>query len=296
MNTVIDLSQIPPPDVVETLDFETIRAAMIAELQARLPEYDALVESDPAIKVLEVAAYREMLLRQRVNEAAQAVMLPYARGTDLDNLAVLFGVERLVTRQPDPNASPPVPIEYESDADLRRRVQLSLEGLSVAGPEGAYIFHALSADGQVLDASAESPTPGNVVVTVLARNGNGAADQAMLDAVLASVNAEDVRPLTDHVTVQSATLKNYEIDATLYAYEGPDASVIIDAARAAIAQYTQGQHRLGLDVTLSGIYAALHQPGVQRVELTKPTQTLTVSRQEAPYCTHVNVAYGGVGE
>lgn len=296
MNTVIDLSQIPPPDVVETLDFETIRAAMIAELQALLPEYDALVESDPAIKVLEVAAYREMLLRQRVNEAAQAVMLPYARGTDLDNLAVLFGVERLVTQQPDPNASPPVPIEYESDADLRRRVQLSLEGLSVAGPEGAYIFHALSADGQVLDASAESPTPGSVVVTVLARNGNGTADQTLLDAVLASVNAEDVRPLTDHVTVQSATLKNYEIDATLYAYEGPDASVIIDAARNAIAQYTQGQHRLGLDATLSGIYAALHQPGVQRVELTKPTQTLTVSRQEAPYCTHVNVAYGGVGE
>ena len=63
----------------------------------------------------------------------------------------------------------------ESDPDFRRRIQLAPEGFSVAGPEGAYIFHALSADPGVLDACATSPSPGEVVVTVLARAGDGTA-------------------------------------------------------------------------------------------------------------------------
>ena len=46
---------------------------------------------------------------------------------------------------------------------------------SVAGPTGAYEFHALSADGDVKDAAATSPAPGEVVVTVLSRTGDGAA-------------------------------------------------------------------------------------------------------------------------
>ena len=76
--TSVDLSQLPPPDVVETLDFETILAEMLADLRARDAVFDALVESDPAYKILEAAAYRETLIRQRVNEAARAVMLPSA--------------------------------------------------------------------------------------------------------------------------------------------------------------------------------------------------------------------------
>lgn len=63
--TAVDLSQLPAPSVVETLDFETILQAMLDDLLARDPDFSALVESDPAYKILEVAAYRELLLRQR---------------------------------------------------------------------------------------------------------------------------------------------------------------------------------------------------------------------------------------
>ena len=41
-------------------------------------------------------AYRELLIRQRVNDAARGVMLATASGTDLDNLAANFNVERLL--------------------------------------------------------------------------------------------------------------------------------------------------------------------------------------------------------
>ncbi len=160
MNDAIDLSQLPVPSVIEELDYEVIVAEQLDDLVARYPSYDVPAESDPAYKILEVAAYREMLVRQRVNEAAKAVMLAYARHGDLDNLGALFNVGRLQVDPGDPEAVPPVLPRHETDDDFRRRILLSLQGLSTAGPEGAYIYHALSAEGGVLDASATSPTPG----------------------------------------------------------------------------------------------------------------------------------------
>ena len=294
--TAINLAQVAPPDVIEPLDFEQILAAMLADLLERAPELDAQVESEPFMKLLEVCAYRELQLRARINDAARAVMLPYSTGTDLDNLGALFGVERLMLSPAVPTAIPPIPAVYESDSDFRYRIQLSLEGLSTAGPEGAYIFHALSADGQVLDASAISPTPGEVLITVLSRQGSGVPDATLLATVLAKLSDESVRPLTDYVQVQPATIAQYQVTATLYFYAGPDREVVMANARAALEAYTAGQHRLGLDVTLSGIYAALHQPGVQRVDLASPTANLVVNRQSASYCTAINLTDGGLDE
>lgn len=53
---------------------------MRADLVARAPALlGALaIESDPLNKLLEVCVYREMILRQRVNDAAKGVMIAYA--------------------------------------------------------------------------------------------------------------------------------------------------------------------------------------------------------------------------
>lgn len=292
--TAVDLSKLPSPAIVEALDFETIFAAMLADLQARDPTFDALVESDPAYCILQVAAYRELNLRQRVNDTARAVMLAYATGADLDNLGALLGVTRLQLDPGDPGQS--IPPTMESDVDFRHRITLAPEGFSVAGPEGAYIYHALSADSGVLDASATSPSPGEVVVTVLARAGDGTADQALLDAVSAALSADDVRPLTDHVTVQSATITNYSVVATIYTYAGPDAGVVIDASTARLNDYITSSRLLGRDVTLSGLYAALHSPGVQRVEMTSPSADVTVDSTHVANCTGITLTDGGVDE
>jgi len=296
MSVAIDLSQLPVPTVVEAIDYEAILAELLADLQERYPAFDVPAESDPIYKILEVAAYRELLVRQRVNEAARAVMLAYAAKEDLDNLGALFNVPRLQISPGDPAAIPLIPPVYETDADFRRRILLSLQGLSTAGPEGAYIYHALSATGEVLDASATSPGPGEVVVTVLAREADGTASNELLTTVDNAVSAEDVRPLTDFVTVQSAEILSYTIAATLYFYPGPDSQVVLAEAREMAQRYANEQHRLGKDITLSGLYAALHRPGVQRVEMTGPVATITVNRQQAAYCTHINLTDGGIDE
>ena len=294
--TAIDLSQLPAPSIVEPLDYETIRSAMLADLVARMPAFSALLESDPVVKLVEVCAYRELLIRQRVNDACRGVMIAKAVGADLDHLAALFGVARFVIDPGDPAAIPPVAPTMESDTDFRRRVQLSLEGFSTAGPVGAYIYHALSADPDVLDASADSPLPGSVVVTVLSRTGTGAASPTLVAAVQAALSADDVRPLCDTVGVQSATIVNWHIAATLTCYAGPDRAVILAAAQVAAAAYAAEQHRLGRDVTLSGIYAALHRPGVQRVTLVNPPADIVIAPHQASWCTGIALTDGGVGE
>lgn len=296
MSTAIDLSRLPVPNIIEELDYEVLLQEQLADLSERFPGFDVPAESDPAYKILEVTAYRELLIRQRVNEAARAVMLAYALDEDLDNLGALFNVERLQTDPGNPSAVPQVPPTYESDAEFRRRILLSLQGLSTAGPEGAYIFHALSAEGDVRDASATSPRPGDVVVTVLARDGDGTAPQSLLDAVDAAVSADNVRPLTDHVIVQSAQIVPYAITATIYFQPGPDSQVVLAEAQAVAEQYAEQQHRIGLDVTLSGVYAALHRPGVQRVELTSPAASIAIAPDQASYCIGITLIDGGVDE
>jgi len=296
MSSPIDLTLLAAPAVVEALDFETILAAMLADLTLRDATFTALVESDPAYKILEVCAYRELLIRQRVNDAARSVMLAYAAGTDLDHLAAAYGVARLLVDAGDPDAVPPVAATYESDAALRLRVQLAPESWTCAGSSGAYKFHALSASALVADAMVETPAPGEVLVTVLSTEGDGEPSAALLDAVEAALSDETVRPLTDLVSVQAATIVEYAIEASLTLYTGPDAEVVRATAEAAALAYAGAQHKLGRDVTLSGLYAALHQPGVQNVSLVAPVADIVIDVDEAPYCTGVDVTIGGYDE
>lgn len=287
--TAVNLSSLSAPDIVEALDFETIFAAMLADLKAREPSFSALVESDPAYKILEVAAYRELLIRQRVNEAAKAVMLSSAIGADLDQIGANYNVARKLITPADPDAVPPVEAVYEADDDFRARIQLAFEGLSTAGPAGAYQFHALSVT-DVKDVGIKSPNPGEVLVSVLSNTGDGTADAALITSVDAVLNDEDVRPLTDQVTVQSATIVPYTINATLTIADGPDAAVVTAAATASAQAYVDARHRVGLQVPLAGIYSALMVAGVEDMTLTQPGADVAVSDEQAGYCTSLTVA------
>jgi len=293
--SVIDLSRLPAPTAIEPLNFDAILSAMRADLVLRAPELQGVLalESDPINKVLEVCAYRELILRQRENDAVKSVLLAFAIGSDLDHLAALFGVSRHVVDAGDATATPPIPPIFEPDDRLRERIQLSIEGFSTAGPRGAYIFHALSASPEVKDATVVSPAPGEVIVTVLATDGDGTAKAALLQTVRTALNDDDVRPLTDHVTVESAQIIAYAIEATLITYPDPDASVVRAAAIAATTAQSTEHHRLGHDITLSSLYAALHQPGVQRVILSSPLQDIICNNSQAAYCTGLTIIDGG---
>lgn len=297
--TAIDLSRLPAPTVVEVIDFETLYAQRKAALIALYPadqqaEVAATLEleSEPLAISLQENAFREVLLRQRINDSTRAVMPAYSTGSDLDNLVALHNVERLTITPADPAND--IAAVMEEDPDLLKRFQLAPEGFSVAGPEGAYIFYALKADARVLDAAVKSPAPCQVVVTVLGRDGDGTAPADLLSAVSATLNDKDTRPLTDLVSVQSAGIVNYQVAATLYTFPGPDSSVALAQARAQLDAYVAECHRIGRQVVVSGIMAALHVAGIERVDLAQPAANITTSDTQAPYCTAITITYGGV--
>ncbi|CAI0965330.1 baseplate assembly protein [Serratia entomophila] len=296
----IDLSQLPSPQIIEPLDFETIlidvKAVMIAAFPADQQASVAAalsLESEPLNVIAQAIAYRELLLRRRINEGAAACMLSHAEGTDLDNLAANLDTERLtISRETD--ASDAV---MESDEALRLRAQSAFEGMSVAGPSAAYEYFSRSASGKVADARATSPAPAEVVLAVLSTDGDGTASPELLAAVTAAVNDEEVRPLGDRVTVRSADIVDYSIDAELFLYPGPESEPIINAAMASLREFlADNDKKIGRDVARSAISASLHVQGVQRVVLRLPATDLRISDTQAARNVGYAVENGGTDE
>lgn len=299
----IDLSQLPAPNVVEALDFETLLQARKAALVALYPADQQVaiartleLESEPLVKLLQENTYRELILRQRINEAAKATMVAWATGGDLDQLGMNNGVTRLVLTPADSSTLPPTAAVMEKDEDFRLRIAQAFEGLSVAGPAGAYEYHARSADGRIADVSATSPAPAEVLITVLSREGHGEASAELLSAVNIALNDENVRPVADRVRVQSASIVEYSVDAALFLYPGPEAEPIRAAAEARLAAFVTAQSRLGRDIRRSALFAALHVEGVQRVELTQPAQDVVLDKTQAGWCTGRAISVGGSDE
>jgi phage-related baseplate assembly protein len=292
--SAVDLSQLPAPQVLESLDFEGVYDEELQRFRQYMGDkWDALLESDPITKLLELGAYRRMQNRARVNDAAKALMLAYARGADLDQLAANVNLQRLVVQAEDMNAVPPVERVLEADDALRERVQLVYEGLTTAGPRNSYILHARNASGRVADATAESPAPAEVVVTVLDLEGRGLAPPELLEVVRAHLSDDDVRPIADRLTVQAAEILPYRVDAVLYkSGAGPENEAILAACKARLQAWVNPRRRLGLEVSRSGIDAQLHIDGVSRVELVGWTD-IRPTKEQAAWCEAIDVVWGG---
>ncbi len=305
MSSVIDLSQLPKPDCIQSVSFA-------AELQALLDLYtlgmrEQLADdtfpvplvSDPAYQILSTVAYRLGLQRQSINEACYATMLAYAAASDLDQIAATFGVIRLAG---------------ETDARLRNRIQIALESWTTAGSRGSYEYHILSASASVLDVYIDRPTfarvgnnaaftlqvthaarlsnpiPGDVAITLLI---DPTATQAtVLAAVTAALSPDETIPLTDNPLILLPEIIEYELNVVLWCYPGPSTEPIMSTAKTDLEAYVAANYNLGRDIALSGVHAAAHKAGVQRVECNL-TQNIVVQPWQAAKCTKITVTLGG---
>uniref|UniRef100_Q31HT8 Phage baseplate J-like protein n=1 Tax=Hydrogenovibrio crunogenus (strain DSM 25203 / XCL-2) TaxID=317025 RepID=Q31HT8_HYDCU len=295
----IDLSKLPAPAVIETLDYETILAEMKADLTTRLAAIGITYSGephDPMTKELETAALRELQVRQSHNEKATQIMLAYAKGTNLDALGALPWIDtpRLTITPEDTTTTPPTAAIMEDDEPYRERMQLSYNQLTTAGSAGSYRYHAKTASGSVKDVSAVAGGAGVVTVTILSNVGDGTADQALIDTVQAYLDPDTIRPLSDTPQVQSAEILTYTIDATLTIYPGISSQAILDAVNASIAKFVDDKHKIGYSITLPAVHAALNLSGVQDVSLAGFNE-VTCTQQQAPYCSSIAVTIGGTG-
>lgn len=275
--TAIDFSSIPAPSIIEALDYETILQAMIADLQSRDPSYTEILESDPGVKILEVAAARELILRQRINDALKATLLRFAISNDLDNLAAFYGVTRLTN---------------ETDEALRARTIERIMGSSTAGGRSWYRFQALTASPLIADVNVDSPGPGQVRVSVLSKEGDGTADAELLELVDNVVQSDSVRVITDTVTTVSAVIQSVNVEADIWLLPDTPIAVFNSLETNLRAAFT-AEAGLGWDVTLSWLIAQLQRPGVQRVRLNFPTDRVVCDAATAPALGTVSLSFAG---
>lgn len=277
MSDLIDLSSLPPPQVVQQLAFEAILLEKLQTFIGIAPTFTTLVESDPAIKLLEADAYDEMLLRQRINDAARARLLAFATGSDLDQLAAFYGVTRLTG---------------ELDTPFKARVRAAIMGRSAAGTKAQYKFAALSASVDVADVNVGSPIGGVVRVSVLSRIGDGTPTQELMEQVTAVINQDDVRALCHNIQVVPAELVEFDVIGQVWLTPTAPETVFaalpsrLEAAHAA-------QVGLGFNIPQSWLMKTLQVSGVQRIELSSPSAQVNVLDYQRAVIRDIDLVLAG---
>lgn len=276
----INLESYPSPDVIETVAFEQILADMQDELTRLFPAIapTLALESALANKLLQVASFREMLFRARVNDAARANLLAFANNADLDHLASFYDVVRLVG---------------EDDEALRSRTILAIQARSPAGGANWYKAAARRADVRIRDVAVYREEFWPIVhVAVLSRENDGIPDQAMLDAVREIVTSDEVRPLNDTVIVEAAVQNRTDIEANVWLLPSAPLADMVPL-QDALRKAWEIETGIGFDLVPSWIEARLHISGVQRVEMVNPVSPLVAEPGTAIAIGEIKLNYMG---
>lgn len=281
------------PKTVEEVDFQEILTRNQKLLESIAPDvYRNLTTIDPANKLMGISAYIEGLVRNKVNNALLAVMVDFAKDEDLENLGSFYGLTRKILVPANNSTVPPEDPVYETDKEFRTRIKEAPFGFSVAGPSASYEFYGKQADVNVKDISAISPSPCVVSVAVLSYQGNGAADDTLVETVNKALNSENVRPVADLVEVQAAEIIEYTIDVKISLQENiPEYAINLNEIIFNLQNYADSEHRCGGIVVQSGIYAASHIKGVEQVIIESPTEDIICTPAQAPYCTSIKAEF-----
>lgn len=319
---VIEINQLPAFAVLETISTETILAARMAQIvnfwsqndPPNAAQYDVgSLEFDPIKVDQECSTYFELMLRDRVNQAARAVSLADASGTNIDHIASRYpgGMPRLAG---------------ESDIAYKTRVWLSPNTLTQNGTYESYIFFALTAcqqagiplrDCQVLS------TPGSPDIQIILMNDGPALspgvdsagdwngtftafpDPAPTQAQLAAASDYILAPgmgrkgLTDVVTFAGPNVTNISIEIDVTLFPGWDQTLTMNALATAMATLVENQRYLGYSYMEASYDAALETSGVYDVTVVSPVPADTViSARNVIVPTSIILNYvgrGGIG-
>ncbi|WP_125781807.1 baseplate assembly protein [Pseudoalteromonas rubra] len=274
MTDLFDFAALPAPDILESIEFEEIYQARVARFKALAPQYaDALaLQSDPLSVCLQVESYRELLLRQRINEAVQSNLLATAQDADLDQLGLFYGVLRAAD---------------EADSGFRQRIRQKTLASSTAGSKDHYRNAALSAaPSAIRDVEVDSPEPGKVRVAVLFHTNENPI--TALEQVRSHVLSDEVKVLTDSVDVELA--EAIEVDVRADIYLNPNTPVrVFEQLEAKLHAAWQTELALGTVMTPSWLSAQLHIAGVKHVEIHTPASLVEVAANQYVQLRQVNL-------
>lgn len=308
----LDLSTLPEPKVIEELSVENLLELRKQKMLELNPAYEVALRSntDPLLIDMEVSAYREYLLRHRINNVAQARLLAKATGADLDHIGDFYGIARK-----DDN---------EEDESYRMRIRGRVTGSSTAGSKDQYETKAMEVHpSAVRDIAVDSPEGGRVRISVLCnerycykqknkftalndfkctdfckhdksipeRHSGECPDvdnqiKIIIEDISQHISSNSVRMLTDTVSVIKAEEIIIDIKAKITLIPGiPDS--VCENIKTHFLTCWDNESSLGWDLTPSWINSRLYQTGVHQIDLESPKSIVKV-------LPHQNVRWGKV--
>lgn len=259
----VDLSQLPPPTVVEVKSVEDLTAEWLSDLHAEDPSlgFDVATEGDPLYSLAKTFATQERALREHVNASYQRQLLSHAQGTSLDGLGALPDLVRLSS---------------EDDDDYRAALNRAPAAFGTGSRE-RYERAVLLADARIASVYAETPNPTELDVEWLPVDGTDPGEHTDIETniLLALEDTDDAgyqyRMLTDSVTTTVVgSLTAQDVTAYLHVDRITDPADAIAAAEAALEAYAPKIKKVRAVIPRSVLYRLLDVEGVLKVDLTTP--------------------------
>jgi len=313
--TVIQPELLGKMAVLEDIDSETIITNRMARFKQIWTDHDPPagavydvenLEFDPIRICQEASADFEMLLRNRINQAAKDVTLAFGYGTNLDGIASRYpyGVPRL---------------EGESDDQYRRRIWLSPNILTPHGVHESYVFWALSSDPTYRDAAAlTKPASGHVFIPVLLDDIDAApwfkavgTEQWVWTrkitqhpippgpqrlATFKYINEPGRKGLTDVVHVVRPKVVHTSYDIDVWTFPGVDFQDVMLDTRTALDKYVESRRWLGNDHTRMDIFAAIKQQAVYNADIKSPAADVVVGSDGFVQVDSMKITWKGEAE
>lgn len=182
----------------------------------------------------------------------------------------------------------------ETDEDFYNRMRQSMGAYSTAGSINAYKYHVKSANSSISGVKVTRPEPGCVDAYVMLQGGKLPGTE-MLKEIEEHISADDVRPLTDNVTVKAPTVREFDIDVSWYIQTGSGYSrqEAEERVQKAVEQYVQWQTaEIGRDINPSKLTELMMNTGIKRVTVKKP-EFQVVGETEAAVLGQIRCVLGG---
>lgn len=183
----------------------------------------------------------------------------------------------------------------ESDSDLADRIYLAASSYSVAGPADAYAYWVKSVNSKICDVKVSSPEPVHVDIRFILEDGEIPED-SLIRQVEDFISDNDIRPLTDKVTVKAPDIVESSLSLSYFINESDrsSAATIRQNVNNAIEEYVIWQKsKIGRDINPSYLVNKVIEAGAKRVEITTPVFTVIPDTSLAKI-TAKNIIYGGI--
>lgn len=185
--------------------------------------------------------------------------------------------------------------DKEKDENFIERIYNGPSSYSVAGPEDAYIYWAKTYNSDIGDVKVSSPDPVEVALTFLMEDGS-IPQEAVINGLKDFLMDGNIRPLTDHVTVQAPAAVPYNIHAAYFINRSAAAQAksIQTMVAQSVEEYVLWQKsKIGRDINPSELIRCMVNAGAKRVEVTEPVYTAVTDFSAAALGTK-NLIYGGL--